>query len=550
LTAAAGPARVATVAHTGPPDDGFTTAIVRALADPAFHGGAAVEHLQTHLSHVFLVGPLAYKLKKPLRFAFVDYSTPEQRRRFCDEEVRLNSPLAPGVYLGVVPVTRAADGRIALHGDGAVVDSVVVMRRLPDERTLESLVCDGRADGAMLRAIAQRIQRFHARAPSDAEAVERAAPDAIRQRWDTNVAELAAVAANLAPPEDLEVLADFGPTFVRRHDSLLRARQRGGRACEGHGDLRADHVYVLAEPLPAVGDVPALPAGVYVVDCVEFSRDFRSGDVAADVGFLVMSLEALGRPDLGRGLAGLYAATAADPTLGDVMPLYVAHRAAIRAKVAMLTAREPEVPADERALAVEAARDMLALALRHAWSVGPPVVLACMGRSGSGKSALAAELAAATGFTRLATDVLRRETAPPAGEPRYSPAARAAVYRTLAAHADAALADGTSVIADATHQRAADRRALAAVAARHRAALLFIECRAGEAVVRARLEARDASSESEARFDTYLAQRKTFEPLRDDEPHLVVDTGGLLARARTAAVRALWRWRQGRPLPA
>jgi len=534
------------VADASPAEDGFTAAIVRALADPAFHG-VPVEHHQTHLSHVFLAGARAYKLKKPLRFAFVDYSTPERRRHFCEEEVRLNSPLAPGVYLGVVPVTRAADGRIALDGAGVVVDHLVVMRRLPDERTLEALVECGRVDEAMLRAVADRIVRFHAAAPSDAEAGGRAEPDAIRQRWDVNVAELAAVAANVAPPEDVEVLADFGPTFVGRHDSLLRARQRAGRACEGHGDLRADHVYVLAEPLPAIDDVPVLPAGIYVVDCVEFSRDFRSGDVAADVGFLVMSLEALDRPDLARRFAGLYATVSGDTTLGDVMPFYVAHRAAIRAKVAMLTAREPEVPADERALAAKAARAMLALALRHAWGFGPPVVLACMGLSGSGKSALASELAAATGFTQLASDVLRKQSADAV---RYTPEARAAVYQTLAARIDVALAGGTSVIADATYQRAADRRALAEVAERHGAPLLFIECRADEQVVRARLDARDASSLSDARWDTYLEQRRRFEPVHDEVPRLVVDTSGPLAIARAAAVRALWRWRQGRPAAA
>lgn len=517
-----------------------TEAIVRALTDPG------VQHCQTHLSHVFLSGGLAHKLKKPLRFAFVDYSTREQRRRFCDEEVRLNDPLAPGVYLGVVPVTRGRNGRIALGGDGSVIDHVVRMRRLPDERTLESLTCEGRVDGAMLGAIARVIHRFHVNAPRDDEAMGRAAPEAVRQRWDVNVAELVNVASELAPAEDLEVLVDFGPTFVQRHDSLLRARQRAGRACEGHGDLRADHVYVLDEALPAVDGAGPLPAGVYVVDCVEFSREFRSGDVAADVGFLVMSLEALGRPDLAGELAAAYAAESGDPTLGDVLPFYVAHRACIRAKVAALTAREPEVPKDERQHATEASRAMLALALRHAWAIGPPVVIACCGLSGSGKSALAEALATATGFRRIATDVLRADVPTPAGEERYSPAARAAVYDALFEHTGALLESGASVIADATFQRAGDRRALMKLADDHGAQLLFLDCRAPEDVVRSRLDARDETSQSDARFDTYLAQRKTAEPLGDAEPHLVIDTSGPVAVARAAAVRALWRWRQGR----
>jgi aminoglycoside phosphotransferase family enzyme/predicted kinase len=525
-----------------PGADDVTAAIVRTLADPAFHGGVPVEHHQTHLSHVFLAGPLAYKLKKPLRFPFVDYSTPEGRRRFCEEEVRRNGVLAPGVYLRVATVTRTDDGRIALDGDGTVVDHLVVMRRLPDERTLEALVRAGSAGPTMVRTIAEVIQRFHAGAPCDDD---RAAPDAVRRRWDVNVAELVAVAANVAPPEDLDVLVDFGPTFVARHESLLRARQLAGRGREGHGDLRADHVYVLDRPLPATGDVAELAAGVYVVDCVEFSRDFRCGDVAADVGFLVMSLEALGRPDLARELAGAYAEAADDATLRDVLPFYVAHRACIRAKVAVLTARESEVSDGERATAAAGARDMLALALRHAWRVGSPVVVACMGLSGTGKSALAHALAGATGFPHLATDVIRAETPSPA---RYSREARTAVYDELGARADALLTAGTSVIADATYLREIDRRTLAEVAQRHAAPCIFLECRAPEDVVRRRLDARDATSLSDARFDTYLAQREAAEPLRADEAHVVVDTGGSVAAARAAAVRALWQWRQGRPL--
>lgn len=532
-----------------------TAAIVDALSDPLTfgHRPATVEHVQTHISHVFLAGPWVYKLKKPVTFPFLDFGSVEKRRHFCEEEVRLNRRLAPGVYLGVLPVTIGHDGRIRLDGEGRVVDHVVSMRRLPDARLLPALLEAGAVGDDLMDTLAARVVAFHAAAPSGPEVASHAAPERLTATWEDVLGGTDAFVGRLLAAEDLEILVDFGPRFVRTHETLLRARQQGGRIREGHGDLHTAHVCILAEP--GCGDhLPPLAAGIYVFDCIEFSRPLRCTDVAAEVAFLCMDLERLGHAHLARRFAASYAARADDDDLLRLLPFYTCARACVRGKVEGLKAGEDDVEPDERQAAGERSRTFFALALRHAWQTVAPAIIACAGLSGSGKSTLAAQLAVATGFALLSSDELRKRGQHPAagvapwGADLYTPESRAATYAALATEAGVLLGAGQGVIVDATWMRRADRDRLAAEACAQRRPLAYVECRADEAAIRVRLEARDrAPSVSDARWDTYLAQREAWEPLADDEPHVRVDTGSGVAAARAAALRALWPLLHGQP---
>jgi len=531
--------------------------VVRALADPRFypHRPKTVEHVQTHISHVFLAGPYVYKLKKPVRFPFLDFGTTERRRHFCAEEVRLNRRLCPAVYLDVVAITRGARGRLALGGPGAAVEHVVWMRRLPAERMLGALLASGGLSGDAIDRVAHTIAAFHAGAPTGPAVAAHAAPEVLRERWEDETRSTAAFAGSVLPAEDHAMLADFGPTFIRRHETLFRARQDGGRIREGHGDLHADNVCLLDRPMPGRDGLPPVPAGVHAFDCIEFSHAFRCNDVASEIAFLAMDLERLGHRELADRLVAGYAAAADDPLIPVLVPFYACSRAGVRGRVEGIESSEPEVDAAARAPAAERARRHFALAVRLAWRVGGPVVIACAGLAGTGKSTLASELAATTGFELLASDVIRRghgerRPAVPDDPDRYSAAAREAVYATLCAAADVALGAGRSVIADATFIRAADRRRLARVAASRHAPCVFVECRAPETIVRERLAARTAgTSLSDARWDTHVAQREQRDPFGTEEHHIAVDTGHGLAASRAVTIRRLWPWRQGRPLP-
>jgi predicted kinase len=394
----------------------------------------------------------------------------------------------------------------------------------------------------MMTALARRIADFHRGAPTGPAIAAHAAPDALAARFAETLAILRRFVGPVLHPEEHTLLVDFAVRFVAAHEPLLRRRQEQGRIREGHGDLHAEHVCFIDAPASA-GDESAsdaLPPGIYIFDCIEFSEPFRCNDVASEIAFLAMDLELRGRRDLADVFTAAYVAASGDAVIAQLLPYYAAFRACVRATVACLTSTEQEVAPADRDAARGRAEAYLALAVRCAWRAGPPAVIACCGLSGSGKSALAAALADATDFTWLRSDEIRRRSETGVEE-RYSVAARAAVYERLVAEADRLLGSGRGVIADATFLRRADRSRLAAVAARHGRRLVFVETDAPEAVVRARLAARPADDVSEARVETYLAQRRSREPLASDEPHVVVDAGGAIGATRAAAIAALWK---------
>jgi aminoglycoside phosphotransferase family enzyme/predicted kinase len=531
-------------------------AVVEALANPGFYPEApeTVEHVQTHISHVFLAGAFVYKLKKAVRLPFLDFSTVASRRVFCDEEVRLNRRLSPAVYLGVRRITRASNGTLVLDGDGETVDYVVWMRRLPARRTLAALIDAGQVRPEMLGQLATLLAHFHAAAPTGPAIATYATPAALETTWNRTLDLATPFVGGIVAPQLHGILTELGHEFVRRHEALFHERERNARIREGHGDLHAEHVYFVDAPVPAPPLAP-LPAGMYVVDCLEFSLPLRCNDVASEIAFTAMDLERRGRDDLARDFVRRYVAATHDGGIERLLPFYTCYRACVRGAVEALKNAETEVPPIEREAARHRSGAYFDLAFRCAWSTEGPALIACAGLSGTGKSTVAAAIADATGYGLLSSDVLRKRgivgTTPASyGEGMYASAARTAVYRTLCREAERLLRDGRGVVADATFLRLADRASLAGVAAACGRPHVFVECRAPEDVVRGRLLARRGSL-SDARWETYVRQRATNDPLGSDEPHLVVDTAGSLDTGLWNILERLWAWYQSssQPIP-
>ena len=266
---------------------------------------APVTTVETHISILAFQGDRVYKLKKAVRFAFIDLSTRERRLEDCEREVALNRRLAPDVYLGVEAVTG--------H-DGDVVDHVVVMQRMPDGARLSSRV-DGSDATTCIDALAKVMARFHAAAPTGGAIDAAATRDAVAALWDRELDEYPGPSPEIA-------------TAVRRYlagrEALFDARLAAGRARDGHGDLLADDVF-------------CLPDGPRVLDCLEFDDRLRFGDVLADVAFLAMDLERLGRADLAARFLDRYREAAADAWPPSLEHFYIAYRAHVRAKVAAMS---------------------------------------------------------------------------------------------------------------------------------------------------------------------------------------------------------------------
>jgi len=288
---------------------------------------ATVEPVETHMSWVFLTERHAYKLKKPVRGESLDFTTPELRRRNSEDEVRLNRRLAEPVYLGVVPLTCAPDGTLALDGEGEPVDWLVHMRRLPADRMLDARIEGGDLDRSEVEPVARHLARFYARA----EPVG-IAPEAYRRRLAEgthhDARELVAPEAGL-DKDRVEALAAEQLRFLEARADLFDVRVAEGRIVEGHGDLRPEHICLTEEPA--------------IIDCLEFSRELRVGDPADELAFLALECERLGRPEVGGWFLDAYRRETGDDPPEPLLRFHRTFRCLRRAVIAIWHLRDEDV---------------------------------------------------------------------------------------------------------------------------------------------------------------------------------------------------------------
>lgn len=436
-----------------PPDD--QTAVIEFLADPATHDGAPVERIDTHAAMVFLTEDRAYKLKRAVRYPYLDFSTPARRRAACEAELRLNRRTAPSIYESVTDIVRRPDGRLALGGPGVAVDAVLVMRRFDGEGLFDRLAVTGRLTAAHMRELADHVAAFHAAA----EPAAGGGTGPMRAIVAQNVDEMRGQAP-LVDRDTVERLARRSTEVLDRHAGLMDGRAAAGFVRHGHGDLHLANI-VLLDGRPTL------------FDCIEFDDALATVDVLYDLAFLLMDLEHRGLRPLANAALNRYL-EAGDGLEGlALLPLFLSVRAAIRAKIAAAAAGllpDAEAAAGKRAEA--AAYLDLAVELLDP---PPPRLLAVGGLSGSGKTTVARALAPAVGAVPgalvLRSDVIRKglfgvpaETALPPDA--YRPEVTARVYVTIAERAAVALAAGHSVIADAVYAHPDERAAVERVAVR------------------------------------------------------------------------------------
>jgi hypothetical protein len=501
--------------------------LARAMLRPAFYPRrpASVRLVQTHISWVFIAGSRVYKVKKPVDFGFLDFSTLRRRAQACRREVVLNRRLAPGLYLGVVPIfarrspgtgmTPAPAREYSLSPPGRVVEYAVAMRRLPRERLLTTLLARRAAGPADLRRVARRIAAFHAVAAPAAPRWRRVGELAAHLR--ENFRQTVPFLGRTVSGGDYLVVWDYNRDFLQRRRALLEKRAREGRIRDGHGDLHAEHLLLRRD-------------GVLAYDCLEFSDRLRQCDVAADIAFLYMDLLHHRRPDLAAALMGEYLRRTGDWEVRLLVPFYACYRAVVREKVESLRLADPGISASSKRGAARRAAGYFRLASQLARRDARPRLIVVGGLPGSGKSTVAGALAERIGADCLSSDVLRKELAgaePGARLPAavgagiYSAAMSALTYRELLVQAERQLRSGRSVVLDATFGRAAARRAAAALARAVGGMFVAAECRCPARLARERLAARARpgyAGPSDAGWEVYRSLRRTFEPWPDAVP--------------------------------
>jgi aminoglycoside phosphotransferase family enzyme/predicted kinase len=525
-----------------------TRALVAALASPSayFHPADDLAVIETHISHVVLAGPFAYKIKKPVRLPFVDYTTLEARRRFCEEEVRLNSRMAPELYLGVVPIALGAAGPI-VGGAGKPIEYAVRMQRFEGSAIFDRLAAAGELGSNDIDALAGEIARLHDGARRGPPDLSCGSPETVLGAALDNFRAIRDAGGEAASNKALDALEAWTLGEQERLRDVIRDRQRRGFVRECHGDLH-------------LGNVVRLGRRPVLFDCIEFKASFRWIDVMSDIAFAVMDLHHCGLVGLAAQLLDRYIELTGDYGGLEVLRYYLVYRALVRAKVARIRGRQAGLSSAGAAPEDAAFESYVALAGRLAEVRSCGVVL-MRGVSGSGKSAAAAILLERLGGLRLRSDVVRKAAhglAPLArtrsglGEGLYARSATERTYEELGDRARRVVEAGYPAIVDATFLARDQRRRFRELARALGVPFAIVECVAPAQVVRERIVARHAAGTdpSEGTLEVLEAQLARDEPpdLAERQACFTCDTSRPLSAEWIAALLARHlRPGEGRP---
>ena len=482
------------------PDD-RQSEVIRFLSEPASYPGEvrSVETIATHASVIFLAGDRAYKLKRAVKYSYLDYSTPELRRQACEAELALNRRTAPTIYLSAIPIRRAPTGGLSLDGLGEPIDWVVAMRRFPQDALFSRLADKGLLTDRLAIDLANRIADFHAAASAELGYGGTAGMAAVVRINDENLRR--------APPLDIseaniDQLRDASVAMLDKQAGLLEARRAAGLVRRCHGDLH-------------LGNICLIDGEPTLFDCIEFSDLIACTDVLYDLAFLLMDLRHRARTQQCALVFNRYIDVSGDEEGVPLLPLFMSLRAAVRAHVTATAAGRVDAP-DQRRQQLTEARTYFDLAM-ELLQPKPARLVAVGGLSGTGKSTIAAaiagELGIGAGARVLRSDVLRKQLFEKAPEQRlhdeaYGLAVSKRVYATIESRAAALLKAGHSVIIDAVSARPEERAAIAEVARQAGAHFTGLWLQAPEATLLARLKARqkdasDATAEVLRRQLTY-----------------------------------------------
>lgn len=477
------------------------------------HHPERVKHLQTHISHVFIAAPYVYKLKKPVDLGFLDFSTIDKRKYYCEQEVKLNRRLCREIYLGVICITGSEESyRLGPATDNPAepVEYLVKMKQLPKEHFLIAKVKKGILKTEDLERVADKLTAFYSEQKPGPKILSYGEMKVIRFNTDENFKQTESFIGTTIDAITYQTILQFTNGFMDYGESLIQKRMNQGRIVDGHGDLHLEHINITDE-------------NICIYDCIEFNERFRYQDVAADLAFLAMDLDFHNLRKESLRFTGLMSELLGDPDLLKMMDFYKCYRAYVRGKVKSIESTGEEISDSERVKAVEKASCYFRLSLSYALAGSRPSVLFVMGRVASGKSTLAKFLAGHTGFKQCSTDRIRKKLAGIPLTQRLPDEARSRLYsqemtkNTYQKLFDKALAEtrnGKSVILDGTFSDASVRQKYINIIEQSGFDYLFIEADAPMVIRRDRLSRREQSGGiiSDAREEDMSQIDSTYSP--------------------------------------
>ncbi|HEY9617097.1 MAG TPA: AAA family ATPase [Microcoleaceae cyanobacterium] len=482
-------------------------ALIQQMTQPEFYPHPVTEPIQliqTHVSYVLLTGDFAYKVKKPVNFGFLDFSTLEKRHHFCNEELRLNQRGAAELYLAVLPIVQVGE-QFQLDGVGEAVEYVVKMRQFPQSALFTEVYDRGELTESLLEQLAQELAEFHRKAAIN-DYIRRFGEVAqIRQAIDENYEQTQTYIGRAQTQAQFDETRHYTDRLFAEQNGLFEQRIQQNWIRECHGDVHLRNIALWQNQ-------------IYLFDCIEFNESFRFVDVMFDIAYIIMDLDVRDRRDLSNRFMNAYVEQMGDWEGLQVLPLYLSRQSYVRAKVTSFLLDDPSIDAAAKQDITESA----ARYYRLAWEYTQPRegrLILMSGLSGSGKSTLARQLAAQMGGVHLRSDAVRKHLAgiPLAAAGKddlYSPEMTQRTYDRLLQLGVTLAKQGYTVILDAKYDRQALRQPAIEQAEAHRLPLQIIHCTAPIEVLQDRLRQRQGDI-SDANVDVLLKQ--AMEPFSDRE---------------------------------
>jgi aminoglycoside phosphotransferase family enzyme len=326
--------------------------VVEALMKPGAYDEdpGRIELVQTHISFVFLTRKLVYKVKKAVNLGFLDFTTLEKRRFFCEKELKLNKRLCGDMYLEVVPINKS--DAVKIKGEGETVEYAVKMKRMPQERMMSKLLENNKVDDKLVDRIAKIIAEFHSKAETNRRISEFGSLTVIETNWKENFEQTAEYVGKTISTEDFKLIREKIEDFMKRKAPLFEKRMAENRVRDCHGDIHSGNIFVTDK--------------IYIFDAIEFNERFRYSDVAADVAFLAMDLDFKEQTKLSNFFVEKYVEYSGDQELAKLLPFYKCYRAYVRGKVTSFKLKDPSISSEDKNAATKEANAYFKLAARYA----------------------------------------------------------------------------------------------------------------------------------------------------------------------------------------
>jgi uncharacterized protein len=501
--------------------DAALPALIQAMLQPGFYPHAVQEPvrlIQTHVSYVLLTGDFVYKVKKPVNFGFLDFSTLDKRHHFCQEELRLNQRGAGMLYLDVLPLTQAGE-TFQLGGTGAPVDYAVKMVQFPDGRLFSDLFARDELTEALMVRLAAVLAQFHATAQTSDHIRSFGTAAQVRVAFDENYAQTTGYIGGPQTQQQFDETKQYSDRLFDQSPQLFDQRLQADCIRECHGDAH-------------MGNIALWNDQILLFDCIEFNEPFRFVDVMYDVAFATMDLDARGRRDLGNAFLNAYIEQTGDWEGLQVLPLYLSRQAYVRAKVTSFLLNDPAVPEDVKTTAAATAASYYRLAWEYTQSASGRLILMA-GLSGAGKSTVGRQVARQVNGIHVRSDAVRKHLGgvplhSKGGPDLYTPEMTEKTYDRLLSLGLMLAQQGFTVILDAKYDRQTLRQAALAQAQAHSVPIQILHCTAPTEVLEQRLRDRTGDI-ADATAD--LLPQQSMDPFTEAEQSFVtqIDTSQPIA---------------------